>query len=48
MSSLMVSVILRIETFEHVAKSPCLIMKMFSWKLYLLPHFTLVVDKVSL
>jgi hypothetical protein len=45
--TVLVSVTLIIEAFEHVAKSPFLIMKMFSWKLYLFPHFTLVVDMVS-
>jgi hypothetical protein len=40
-----VSVNLIIEAFEHVAKSPFLIMKTLAWKLYILPHFTLVVEK---
>jgi hypothetical protein len=42
-----VSVILIIEAFEHIAKGPFLILKMFAWKLFLLPDFTLVVDMLS-
>jgi hypothetical protein len=37
----MVIVTLIIEAFEHVAKGPFLIMKTFSWKLYLFPRCTI-------
>jgi hypothetical protein len=43
-----VSVILMNEAFEYVEKGPFLILKMFSWKLFSFPYFTLVVEIVVL
>jgi hypothetical protein len=39
MYDIVVSVILIFESFEHVSNNPFLILKTFSWKLYIFPYF---------